>query len=181
MSYLLAPHGAQAIIVFRDHSLSLYYYIFQIFSSNLSNPSSRGGIVSDLCRSKSLGTSHSTQGRDDSSSTEGVLHGRETTVPRDLSLYTGTRWLLLHWRSNTVYCTILSVERCSLGNTSLHRDEMTPPPLKEYSSVLSSGGGVRSKHSSSSLSCHKMITSGWILEFRVSKRLSWSVLSDLAI
>ena len=60
-----------------------YYYIFQIFSSNLSNPSSRGGIVSDLCRSKSLGTSHSTQGRDDSSSTEGVLHGRETRVSRD--------------------------------------------------------------------------------------------------
>ena len=32
-------------------------------------------------------------------------------------------------------CTLLSVERCSLGNTSLHRDEMTPP-LQEYSSVL---------------------------------------------
>ena len=30
-------------------------------------------------------------GQDDSSSTEGVLHGIETTVPRDLSLYTGTR------------------------------------------------------------------------------------------
>ena len=55
---------------------------------------SRGGIISDLCRSQSLGTSHS-----------------------------------------TVCCTILSVERCSLGNTSLHRDEMTPP-LQEYSSVL---------------------------------------------
>merc|ERR1712105_67349 len=54
---------------------------------------SSGGIISDLCRSQSLGTSHS-----------------------------------------TVYCTILSVERCSLGNTSLHRDKMTPP-LKEYSSV----------------------------------------------
>ena len=57
----------------------------------------RGGIISNLCslcRSQSLGTSHS-----------------------------------------TVCCTILSVERCSLGNTSLHRDEMTPP-LQEYSSVL---------------------------------------------
>ena len=57
-------------------------------------------------------------------------------VPRDLSLYdimSGIRWLLLH--SNTVCCTILSVERCSLGNTSLHRDKMTPP-LQEYSSVL---------------------------------------------
>ena len=32
-------------------------------------------------------------------------------------------------------CTILSVERCSLGNTSLHRDNMTPP-LQEYSSAL---------------------------------------------
>merc|ERR1712074_251287 len=55
---------------------------------------SSGGIISDLCRSQSLGTSHS-----------------------------------------TVCCIILSVERCSLGNTSLHRDEMTPP-LQEYSSVL---------------------------------------------
>ena len=57
-------------------------------------------------------------------------------VHRDLSLYdimSGIRWLLLH--SNTVCCTILSVERCSLGNTSLHRDKMTPP-LQEYSSVL---------------------------------------------
>ena len=57
-------------------------------------------------------------------------------VPRDLLLndiMSGIRWLLLH--SNTVCCTILSVERCSLGNTSLHRDEMTPP-LQEYSSVL---------------------------------------------
>ena len=56
-------------------------------------------------------------------------------VPRDLSLYdimSGIRGLLLH--SNTVCCTILSVERCSLGNTSIHRDEMTP--LQEYSSVL---------------------------------------------
>merc|ERR1712237_67246 len=88
LSSLLAPHGAQAIRVFSYSTLYYYYslYIFQIFSSNLSNPSSRGGIISDLCRSKSLGTSHSTQGRDDSSSTEGVLHGRETTVPRDLSL-----------------------------------------------------------------------------------------------
>merc|ERR1712105_62332 len=34
-----------------------------------------------------------------------------------------------------VCCTIISVERCSLGNTSLHRDEMTPP-LQEYSIVL---------------------------------------------
>merc|ERR1712090_116388 len=32
-------------------------------------------------------------------------------------------------------CTILSVERCSLRNTSLHRDKMTSP-LQEYSSVL---------------------------------------------
>jgi len=47
-------------------------------------------------------------------------------VPRDLSLYdimSGIRWLLL--QSNIVCCTILSVDRCSLGNTSLHRDKMT--------------------------------------------------------
>ena len=57
-------------------------------------------------------------------------------VPRDLSLYdilSEIRLLLLH--SNTVCYTIISVERCSLGNTSLHRDKMTPP-LQEYSSVL---------------------------------------------
>ena len=35
-----------------------------LFSSNLSNPSSRGGLVSDLCRNKSLGTYHSSKGQD---------------------------------------------------------------------------------------------------------------------
>ena len=57
-------------------------------------------------------------------------------VPRDLSLYdimSGIRWLLLH--SNTVCCTILSVERCSLENTSQHRDKMSTS-LQEYFSVL---------------------------------------------
>ena len=69
-------------------------------------------------------------------SKEGLSQTCVGAVPRDLSLYdimSGIRLLLLH--SNTVRCTILSVERCSLGNTSLHRDEMTPP-LKEYSRVL---------------------------------------------
>merc|ERR1711873_186869 len=47
---------------------SLPYYIFQIFSSNLLNPMSRGGIKKSLCRSNSLRTFHSTQGRNDSSS-----------------------------------------------------------------------------------------------------------------
>ena len=64
---LLAPHGAQAVIAFRYPPL-LPYYNFQIFSSNLSKPMSRGGINWSLCGSNSLGTSHSTQGRDDSSS-----------------------------------------------------------------------------------------------------------------
>merc|ERR1712101_59596 len=41
--------------------------VFLIYSSNLSNPISRGGINWSLCRSNSLGTSHSTQGRDGSS------------------------------------------------------------------------------------------------------------------
>ena len=75
-----------------------------------------------------------------SSSPSSVEEGSSRTcvgaVPRDLSLYdimSGIRWLLLH--SNTVRWTIHSVERCSLGNTSLHRDKMTPP-LQEYSSVL---------------------------------------------
>ena len=46
---------------------------FDLFSSNYSNPSTGGGISSDLCRRSSLGTSHSTQGRDDSSSSSTVL------------------------------------------------------------------------------------------------------------
>ena len=33
-----------------------------LFSSNLSNPSTGGGISSDLCRRNSLGTSHSRHG-----------------------------------------------------------------------------------------------------------------------
>merc|ERR1711954_330949 len=61
---LLAPHGAQAF----SHSTLLLLDIFQIFSSNLSKPMSRGGINWSLCGSNSLGTSHSTQVRDDSSS-----------------------------------------------------------------------------------------------------------------
>ena len=46
----------------------------QIFSSNLSNPISRGGINWSLCRSKSLGNSHSTHRQNDisSSSTAGL-------------------------------------------------------------------------------------------------------------
>ena len=53
-----------------QHSVTLLpsYYLFQIFSLNLSKPMSRGGINWSLCGSNSLGTSHSTQGRDDSSS-----------------------------------------------------------------------------------------------------------------
>merc|ERR1712240_444456 len=57
-----------------SHSIQLpsyyyyYHYIFQIFSSNLSKPITRGGIKWSLYRSNSLGTSHSTQGRNDSSS-----------------------------------------------------------------------------------------------------------------
>merc|ERR1711895_372415 len=93
-----------------SHSIQLlpptllpYQYIFQIFSSNLSNLSSRGGINWSLCRSKSLGTSHSTQRPDDSSSSSTVLSLslslsvlqytvlKCNTVPRDLSLYIGTR------------------------------------------------------------------------------------------
>ena len=35
-----------------------------------------------------------------------------------------------------MYCTILTVERCSLGNTSLHMYKMTPPPLEEYFTLL---------------------------------------------
>ena len=48
---------------------------------------------------------------------EGSSQNCVGTVPRVLSLYD----------SNTVCSTILSVERCSLGNTSLHRSEMIPP------------------------------------------------------
>ena len=55
-----------------SHSIKLLppttLYIFQIFSSNLSKLISRGGIKWSLCSSNSLGTSHSTQRRDNSSS-----------------------------------------------------------------------------------------------------------------
>ena len=66
--YFLAPHGALAVIAFRYYPTTLPSYIFQIFSSNLLKPITRGGINWSLCGSNSLGTSHSTQGRDDSSS-----------------------------------------------------------------------------------------------------------------
>ena len=58
-------HSIQSLLYYYYY---YYYYIFQIFSSNLSKPMSRGGINWSLCGSNSLGTSHSTQGRDDSSS-----------------------------------------------------------------------------------------------------------------
>merc|ERR1712082_109282 len=58
-------HSIQSLLLLLYY---YYYYIFQIFSSNLSKPMSIGGINWSLCRSNSLGTSYSTQGRDDSSS-----------------------------------------------------------------------------------------------------------------
>ena len=71
-----------------------------------------------------------------SSVEEGLSQTCGGAVPRDLSLFdilSGIRLLFLY--SNTMCCTILTVERCSLGNTSLHRDKMTPR-LQEYPSVL---------------------------------------------
>ena len=41
---LLALHGAQAFIAFSYSTTLLLYYLFQIFSSNLSNPISKGAI-----------------------------------------------------------------------------------------------------------------------------------------
>ena len=74
ITILLSLHGAHAVTAFSQYYYSLSY-IFQIFSSNLSNLISRGGINLSLCRSNSLGASHSTQGQDDfsSSSTTGEL------------------------------------------------------------------------------------------------------------
>ena len=107
-SLLLAPHGAQAVIAFRYYPTLPYpllYYIFQIFSSNLSKPITRGGIKWSLCRSNSLGTSHSTQGRDDSSSssTAGlhctVLHSSiyrcavRPYVAINISIRYGSKWV----------------------------------------------------------------------------------------
>ena len=83
----------------------LLYYIFQIFSSNLSKPITRGGIKWSLCRSKSLGTSYSTQGQDDSSSssTTGlhctVLHSSiyrcdvRPYVAINISIRYGSEWV----------------------------------------------------------------------------------------
>merc|ERR1712240_435122 len=75
-SRLLAPHAALAVIAFRYYSTTtLLPCIFQTFSSNLSKPITRGGIKWSLCRSNSLGTSNSTQGRDDSSSSSPLAPG----------------------------------------------------------------------------------------------------------
>ena len=99
-------------------------------------PRVQAGTESELCLFLGLSAVISSSSSSPSSLEEGSSQTCVWAVPRDLSLYdimSGIRWLLLH--SNTVCCTILSVERCSLGNTSLHRDKMTPP-LQEYSSVL---------------------------------------------
>ena len=93
---------------------------------------SQKSVPLSVCLSAVISSSSSSP----SSLEEGSSRTCVGAVPRDLSLYdimSGIRWLLLH--SNKVFCTILSVERCSLGNTSLHRDQMTPP-LQQYSSVL---------------------------------------------
>ena len=96
------------LIILLTLNIILLLMLVYLFSSNLSNSSTGGGISSDLCRSNSLGTSQSRQGRDDSSSTARVL-------------YTGIRWLLL------LHCSSV-----------LYRDKMTPPPplLHYCSSVL---------------------------------------------
>ena len=103
---LLARHGALVVIAFRYSPTTLLpSYIFQIFSSNLSKPITRGGIKWSLCRSNSLGTSHSTQGRDDSSSssTAGlhctVLHSSiyrcavRPYVAINISIRYGSKWV----------------------------------------------------------------------------------------
>merc|ERR1712240_8703 len=81
-------------------------YIFQIFSSNLSKPITRGGIKKSLCRSNSLGTSHSTQGRNDSSSSSTaelhctVLYSSiyrcavRTYVAINISIRYGNEWVI---------------------------------------------------------------------------------------
>ena len=86
-------------------SLPYYYYIFQTFSSNLSKPITRGGIKWSLCRSNSLGTSHSTQGRNDSSSSSTaelhctVLHSSiyrcavRPYVAINISIRYGSEWV----------------------------------------------------------------------------------------
>merc|ERR1712240_574470 len=63
-----SSHSIQILLLLLPYPTLLPSYIFQIFSSNLSKPITRGGIKKSLCRSNSLGTSHSTQGRNDSSS-----------------------------------------------------------------------------------------------------------------
>ena len=58
---LLAPHGAQAFTAFSYYSTTTtLLYIIQIFSSNLSNPSSRGGIKWSLYSIESMGITYST-------------------------------------------------------------------------------------------------------------------------
>ena len=110
-----------------------------LFSTNLSNPSTGGGISSGMRRSNSLGTSYFTQGWDgsSSSSTAGVLYIRMRCSSTAGGFYTGMIWhlLLLYCTSALEYYNILHCilqwwtkiltemrVRCSLTlQTSFHR------------------------------------------------------------
>ena len=110
----ISSTGALAVIAFRYYSPLLPYYVFQIFSSNLSKPITRGGIKWSLCRSKSLGTSHSKQRRDDSSSSSNaglhctVLHSSiyrcavRPYIAINISIRYGSEWVT--FCCSSVFC-----------------------------------------------------------------------------
>merc|ERR1712240_151457 len=102
-----SSHSIQILLLLLPYPTTLPSYIFQIFSSNLSKPITRGGIKWSLRRSNSLGTSHSTQGRDDSSSSSStaglhctVLHSSiyrcavRPYVAINISIRYGSEWVI---------------------------------------------------------------------------------------
>ena len=48
--FLLALHGAQSFVAFYSTTITLVFYVSQIFSSNLSKTITIGGIKWSLCR-----------------------------------------------------------------------------------------------------------------------------------
>ena len=116
-----------------NHFLNFVHFLWGLLLNGLTGAFLKTLKQYAVCSSNSLGTSHSRQGWDDSSSSSPAV-----------VFYIGTKWLLL-----------------------LH---------SSLSLSLMEMGGVR--YFCSSLFCDKMITSGWILEFKVSIRPYWSVHFD---
>ena len=146
-----------------SHSIHLLsyslLYIFQIFSSNLPNPISRGGINGSVCRSNSLGTLHSTHW---------LVHA-SFSFWRKLDLWGLRR---MNWATTALYCT------------ELHSTILYYTTLLLYIGVTGGAINISIRYSSewvkfccSYVFCHKMVTNGRILVFEVSIEPYWGLLS----